>query len=224
MKPEETARNNYDALLMAYAAGLLDEAQRLIVGAHMLLTPRARQMIHMCEALGGALMNTACEPVNMRAGSLQNVLARLDERTEPPTQPPSSATRRQLPPELEFMLPLLESLSCRTHAGYWQNLRTGIEIFDLDLPCRRSHAQCLKAAPDIAMPQHRESDVEITLVIEGSMTSECGHYRRGDLLVIDHTTPYAQRACPNTGGIYMIVNSTPTRGGGLTDWISRLFG
>jgi putative transcriptional regulator len=215
---QQILQDNYEALLMAYAAGALDDAQRLIVGAHLMLTPQARRMIHLCETLGGALMNSACEPVRMRENSLDNVLARLGREEGLHT---SQRPHMEIPEEMAFLAPLLGLTSCRIKPVHWQRTCKGVEKYELPLSCE-SHAQCVKAAPSVEMPHDSHSDVEITLVIHGSMNNECGHYRRGDLVVIDRTLRYTQKACPNTGGIYMVVSSTES-GGGLAEWLDRLF-
>ncbi|MGQ0526821.1 MAG: cupin domain-containing protein [Alphaproteobacteria bacterium] len=216
---EQVLQDNYEALLLAYAAGMLDEAQRLIVGAHLMLAPEARRMVHLCEALGGALINSCCKPVQMHKHSLDNVMARLgeEERKQPKPRP-----QMEIPEEFAFLAPLLGLTACRTKPVHWQRTQRGIEKYELPIHCE-SHAQCIKAAPAVEMPHDSHSDVEITLVIQGSMDNDCGHYRRGDLVVMDRAVSYTQRACPNTGGIYMIVSSTGTCGHALGHWLDRLF-
>jgi putative transcriptional regulator len=219
LDPRQIAQqDNYQSLLLAYAAGILDDAQRLIVGAHLMLMPQARSLVHMCEALGGALISKQCEPVSMKRGSLENVLARLGEDTPPPQK--SAPPEMEIPEEIGFIAPLLGHTSCRVRKGHWHQAQAGIEKFDLPLHCR-SHAQCLKAERGVRMPHGRRSDVEITLVIEGSMSDECGHYKRGDMVVIDRSATYGQTSCPRTGGIYMVVSSAG-HSGSLSSWLARL--
>ena len=56
----------YQALLMEYVAGALDQAQSLIVSAHITMSPRGREIARACECVGGALLEKRCEPVAMK--------------------------------------------------------------------------------------------------------------------------------------------------------------
>ena len=61
-----------DALLMAYAAGSLDEGQSLVVATHLQLCPSCRHRLQLMEAVGGVLLEDFLKPM----GLSQNELAR----------------------------------------------------------------------------------------------------------------------------------------------------
>lgn len=225
----EILKRNYESLILSYAAGLLDEAQSLVVAAHMLLVPEARRMIHDCETLGGVLMDQMCEAVPMKHDALDCVLAKLgrDESAAPRDIVKHHAQRRKqiLLKELAFLESLIEHSSCREdfHPS-WRQMAPGMEAFDLPLACRSSQARCMRAAPAAKLPEPKGESVQITLVIQGAVGGTCGFYHRGDLVVADADTERLHMSCQDSGGLYMIVTSEARGAHAMRNFFRRFFG
>jgi putative transcriptional regulator len=213
----EIARENYEALLMNYAAGVLDQAQNLIVAVHMALSPRARSIVRDCEAIGGALMERECTPATMKSCSLDTILAQLDSR---PHAPEPKATPVQLPPEVNIPSHLLAHITCRPCQPQWRAFYPGLRVYELPLeqePAAKpsSGVRFIKARPAAKMPSHVHRGIEITLVLNGAYSDEMGQYQRGDLVVVDESLEHEVVACRSNGAITMIVSDTPVRFHGL---------
>lgn len=216
-------RDAYETLLLSYAAGLLDQAQSLIVASHVALSPAAKEKVHACEAVGGALMEKYCEPVKMKKTSLQNVLARLDSIEDPGER--EEMYELVFPQGLSIPLCLKRSIRCHVQHSTWRRVRPGIESFELHLECRRSHAQFLKAERGVQAPPQAPRGMELTLILDGALADETGHYKRGDLVIIDETCRHLHKtatSCTRHGGFYMVVSP----GGelsGLNRFLQHLF-
>lgn len=213
------SRDAYETLLLGYAAGLLDQAQRLIVAAHMSISPEAREFVHDCEAVGGAMMERLCEPVSMKQNSLANVLSKLDSCGGAPCPP---KPHYHLPRELEMFAPLLESCGCNPCSPSWRGARPGIEIIDLPLQCRQSAAKFMKATPAAHLREQKRR-MQITLVLDGAFVDEYGSYRRGELVIIDEDMPCDPHACNSKGGVYMMVTSSTPQLTGMQRLLHSLF-
>jgi putative transcriptional regulator len=203
----------YETLLLSYAAGLLDQAQSLIVASHVALSPQAKEKVEQCEALGGALMEKYCEPVSMKKQSLANVLNRLDANEKP--QEHEEMYELVFPEGLSIPLCLKRSIACHVQHVHWRTVRPGIQSFELSLECRQSKTRFLKAARGTQAPRMAPRAMELTLVLDGALMDETGTHKRGDLVIMDETCRHAATSCDRQGGFYMVVTSGPAQYSGL---------
>lgn len=208
---------NYETLLLNYAVGILDQAQSLIVAAHLALSPPARAFVRDCEAIGGTLMEQDCPPVDMAPGSLEHVLACLDR---PAPHPHASETILTFPEDLDLPDLVLRTIHCRPCAPQWTSRLPGLKSYDLPLACKESKARLVRLDPAVQTPQHTHQGMEITLVLNGAFSDDSGQYRTGDLLVSDETVEHAQTACKMEGCVCMVVTSAPLKFSGLAGLIN----
>ncbi len=208
MVKHPATEENYHALLLAYAAGVLNQAQSLAVAVHMAMSPQARSIVRQCEAIGAALMECECEPQAMRGNALDNVLAQIDAPPEP-KKPQRAGV--MLPPEIRIPLMLLDRVSCRPCQPQWRRAFTGLHICELPLECRESRVQFIKGKPAAKIPAHTHRTMEITLVLDGAYADDTGYYRRGDLVVLDADDGHQTQACREKGVVAMVVSDTPVR-------------
>ena len=66
-----------DVVLSAFAAGMLDEAQRVAIAKHLNECKRCRVFVHAMEHVGGMVLD-GLPPTSLAGGSLTEVLARLE--------------------------------------------------------------------------------------------------------------------------------------------------
>ncbi len=220
---------NYEMLLLAYAAGALDTAQNFAVSVHMALSPPARIFVKKCEAIGGALIEKECKPVAMRSDALQCVLGKLDAPQQKPEDVRYRHVKVELPPEIRIPVSLLETVSCRPCRPKWKRaLIPGLNIFDLPLECQRSTVRFMKANPAAKMPHHlssnhRHEGIEIFLVLDGTYYDDTGKYQRGDMLVADEEQIHEGRVCRDNGAVTMVVSSGGVRFSGLASLLNPFF-
>ncbi len=203
---------NYHALLLAYAAGVLNQAQSLAVAVHMSMSPQARSIVRQCEAIGAALMECECEPQAMRGNALGNVLSQIDA---PPQPPKPQRAGVMLPPEIRIPLMLLDRVACRPCQPQWKRVFTGLHMCELPMQCRESRVQFIKGQPAAKIPAHTHRTMEITLVLDGAYADDTGYYRRGDLVVLDADDGHQTQACREKGVVAMVVSDTPVKFSGL---------
>lgn len=210
-----TAQDAYEALLLGYAAGLLDQAQSFVIAMHLALSPPARKRVSLCEALGGVLMEKECSPAAMREGSLESVLARLD-RPAPWGASPARQREIELPADLGLPEHIAREMrcSCTSHKK-WKALYPGLKAYELHLECRRSKARLMRAEPHFKSPRHTHGGIEITLVLDGAYSDETGSYARGDLAIADESMEHTMMACRERGCVSLVVSSAPMRLTGL---------
>ncbi len=207
-----------DELLMDYAAGSTREALSLIVAAHLALCPRCRRRVREYEAIGGALLE-ALEPAPVESGSLEAVLARLDEPEEvadhhaairfDPTRvacPPSEAATD----EALLPAPLRHVVRGEGRILPWRPVIRGLE--ELDVGVRSGgRAKLLRIRAGAAMPQHSHHGNEATLVLAGGFSDERGHFDRGDFTMTDPHVDHRPVADADEDCICLTVMDAPLR-------------
>lgn len=210
------AKQNYEALLMDYAAGALNEAQSLVVAAHLTLSPDARRIVSDCEAIGGGLLHCACEPVAMKKDSLDKVLKKMEEgqcKGKDKCAPSCCDTIKSL----NLPLPVQEYLQ-KAERIVWKTVYPGIHSYEIDTACRQSKIRLVQIDPGVKTPEHSHGGIEITLLIDGAVHDRTGTYSRGDLLVLDQTVTHQPIADEKRGCVCLIVNSNPIH---LTGWLGK---
>lgn len=209
---QEMLQSSYEALLLSYAAGMLDAAQNLIVASHVALNPNARKFVHGCEAVGGALIEKHCEPVAMKDCSLGKVLDRIENACETAAKKACcEAKQAAFPDPLDIPAPLQQILIAQHRAMQWRRIMAGLQAIELDLHCKRSHSRFLKMEPGCKTPHHRHGGLEITLVLDGAFEDEIGQFRRGDLVVTDERINHTPQACNKHGCVAFVVTAAPIR-------------
>lgn len=201
----------YHALLLDYAAGRLNEAQNLIVAAHVSMSRTARHYLERYESLGGYVLDQECTPVSLCESALDNILEKIDTDT-PHDVPPRT---RAFPDDLAVPAPLQECLGAQRRKVSWKFMYPGFKTFKLDLDCKNAHTRFLKVAPAKRTPHHSHGGLEITLILEGAYEDEFGRYHRGDLIIKDEHHTHAPQACAQMGCICMVVSDTPMKLTGL---------
>lgn len=200
--------NHYEALLLGYAAGLLDEAQTLIMAAHLSLSHKAQQFLKYYEAIGGHLIAHECEPIAMSGSALNRVLTKLDT---PAACDEEGCCECDFPAEITLPPLLARTVAAQEQKAVWHRMMPGMETLPLELACRRSKAHFLKADPGVKSPPHRHSGMEIMLVLNGAFSDQGDHYHRGDLCVKNARSAHAPEACKNEGCICLVVSSAPVQ-------------
>jgi len=163
-------------LLADFAAGSLDEADRLVIAVHVGQCPRCQRFVSAMEHLAGAALEDAV-PVPTADDAFDRIMARIGEteaRSElsaPPAPPPDVALLDDdLPEPLRHL-----------RFGKRRRVAPGVKLQPIMLPgAGQSRAFLLWSAPGTRMLEHSHTDSELTLVLKGSFSHEGGEFRPGD--------------------------------------------
>ncbi|WP_404379105.1 ChrR family anti-sigma-E factor [Caenispirillum salinarum] len=205
-----------DDLLVAYAAGSLDEGLSLMVATHSALCPTCRARVAEAEEIGGVLVEDM-EPELLSEDSLAAVMARLDEPEPVPMVRPAprvdDATRTLIPEPLRsYLKGGIDSLP-------WRSM--GPAVKGLDLPVSgTSKARLFRIKPGAAMPQHSHNGPEYTMVLAGGFSDEMGSFVRGDVACADESMLHQPVADEGEPCLCLAVTDAPLR---FTGMVPRLF-
>jgi putative transcriptional regulator len=199
-------------LLMDYASGALAQAPSLVVATHLALCPDCRHEVRRLEALGGALLDSACEELPISSICKDKVMAMLDAPATDTPEPVELFLCRVLP------APLRQYVGCGVGEIKWQKLTGAVDRVELG-QCTEGRAQLLRIKAGAPMPQHTHGGNEYTLVLQGNFRDESGLYRRGDLAVCDGSVTHAPVAGETEDCICLVVTEGPLR---LTGPLGRL--
>ncbi|NCC22094.1 MAG: hypothetical protein EOM26_06480 [Alphaproteobacteria bacterium] len=178
----ETISGRHADLLLDYARGSLDTALSILAESFLVYSAEARACVCGLEAVGGVLVETICEPVEMRENSLDNVLDRIGairEYDRPPVAHPADlGGDLSLPSPVRPILPPL-----KRGEDFWR--RSGDTLVcRLSVP-GESSLHLLKMAPGTRSATRAHNDVAFVLVLEGGFVDEFAAYGPGDLAIYD---------------------------------------
>ena len=216
--------NNHvsDDLLAAYAAGTLSEAESLVVATHSALCPDCRSAIAEFEAVGASFLEDLA-PAAMDSGSLDSVLARLDEE-EPlsanvvrhPSAYPAAASNGN---DISLPQPLRGYVGGDLRDVAWRPVIRGLEEAELSVSSPEFNVRLIKVAPGAAMPQHSHQGQELTLVLTGAYQDGSGRFARGDVQIANSDVDHQPTAEAGEACVCLIVTDAPIK---LTGRLGRL--
>ena len=184
-----------DALLLDYAAGVLESPLEILVETHISLNAQSARQLRMLMQLGGILLEE-CEPISLSEGALDAVMAEIDSseteisRNEngavqdnviafPPAshQHDEDITVTNLPRPLADYIP---DLSCDKS---WRRISKGLSQCRIKFQNSEVEANIYRIAPGTAIPVHSHEGTEVTLVLAGGFTDETGTFGPGDIAI-----------------------------------------
>ena len=161
-----------DDLLLSYAAGSLGESWSVAIAAHLALCPVCRDAVAATEHIGGVLLDeTPAE--TMSAGSLEDLLTRLDEAPVEASEP--AAPERAVLPE-----PLRSYIGGDVDDVPWKSSGGGTYQHLLSTN-DSAQARLLLIPEGRPVPEHGHRGRELTLVLSGSFHDQTGTFGRGDM-------------------------------------------
>lgn len=202
-------------LLLAYAAGSLDEGASLLVATHLALCPQCRAEVVRLEEIGGALLE-GTEQVAVGEDLLAGVLARLDK---PPTPAAIHRPRVTPPPKGAPMgapmgAPLLPQPLRAYIGGDLDHVRWRVTIPGLHeaaVPCQGGSVKMMRIRAGMGMPRHTHDGDEFTLVLAGGFSDAGGHYLRGDFAATDPSIDHRPVADADGDCICIAFTDAPLR-------------
>lgn len=163
-------------LLAGFAAGTLDAGEHLAVAVHASGCPTCRRLLRAVEGIGGSALEVV-EPVAMKVGAFEAVMAQLDRAPPRPAPRADSITDDDLPEILRHY-----------RIGRRRRVAPGISMRPIELPGpSRSRVFLLRSEPGTHMLEHTHSGTELTCVLRGSFSHEGGRFGPGDFDFGDET-------------------------------------
>ncbi len=205
-----------DELLVAYAAGELDEAWSLLIATHLALCPDCRAQVRAAESVGAALLEdiAADELSGMADDALEKTLALA---TDPAVHPADEKHVASAPVSGDpGGVPVLPQ-PLRDYAGddvdglKWRRL--GSSAFHIPLVARRGAptARLLRIPAGTAVPEHGHNELELTMVLAGSFVDADARFARGDVETADTDVEHQPVAEAGTDCICLAVTDAPLR-------------
>lgn len=206
-----------DDLLVAHAAGKLEEPVALLVATHLALNPASRRRYEHYEAVAGMLLE-GLEPCGMAPSALAATLARIEQRAADRQTPSGVEAAVPAPRRRRWPAPLCNYLPDDLQELRWHGF-SGAREAEV-LPDHDGYrARLLWVRAGRAVPAHTHEGEELTLVLEGSFRDASGHYRPGDIEIADDSVDHRPVADPGADCVCLAVTNAPLR---LTGPIGRL--
>ena len=163
-------------LLASFAAGSLDAGEHLVVAVHVSGCSTCRRFVRAAERIGGSTLE-AVEPVPMKDGAFEAVMAKLDRPSPRPDAPTVGPADDDLPEILRHY-----------RIGRRRRVAPGVSLRPIELPgSSRSRAFLLQSGPGTRMLEHTHTGTELTCVLRGSFSHEGGRFGPGDFDYGDET-------------------------------------
>jgi len=176
-----------DDLLLAYAAGSLDAAAALVVGAHLESCADCRQTLAQLDELGGALLEQI-EPAELDVGAFSRTLARIDAAQSLASQAiaRAAATSRGRLLSLRDLDAPAGMRWPRSLDGCavtpWKTIGPGMRWARLSVPGQPdANAFLLRMAAGKELAAHTHRGLELTQVLWGAFDDGRAVWRAGDL-------------------------------------------
>lgn len=191
-------------MLLAYAAGSLAEGWSLAVATHLHYCAECRSAVDEASALGGALLEST-EPVDIGAGALADILARID------TVQMDVRPQRRVRPETVIPEPLLSYVGADARELPWKKI--GAAGFQLPIRTgdRETSVRLLRIRAGQPVPEHGHGGQELTVVLSGTLVDGETRFGRGEVETADQDVQHQPRAGDGEECICLAVTDAPLR-------------
>lgn len=198
-----------DDLLIAYAAGDLDESWSLVVATHLALCVECRVAVRQAEAVGGVLIEEI-EPVAVDQGALASILGRIgDEEPREPIDGSAQSARDGQGAGLVFPQPLRGYVNSDLDGVAWRRLGRG--AYHLPISAGSGSVRLLRIPAGKPVPDHSHNGRELTLVLQGCFHDQQGNFVRGDVEDCDDSIQHQPIAGDEQDCICLAVTDAPLR-------------
>lgn len=209
-----------DELLLAYAAGTLEEGWRLAVATHLALCPDCRKRLSVMEDAGGQLLEEII-PEPAMATSFDRLRQRI-RAERAPVQPAASAAGPAAPARVASPVlpePLRSYVGGDVETLKWKSLGRGAYHIPIRTDDGSTMVRLLRIRAGKPVPEHGHGGRELTLVLSGSFHDGVELFARGDLEEADASVQHQPVASPGEDCICLAVTDAPLK---FKSWLVRL--
>lgn len=177
-----------DELLLAYVTAALVAPMQAAIAAHLTLCPACRDNAADLEAIGGSLFDGAAEdagplPTDDEIAALIARASATPDALPDPTVPPDDddpSWHQHVP------APIRQLAGVGAGQLHWRRALPGVTFVDLaTIAHDGAKARLVRTVAGGFLPSHVHRGLELTLVLGGGLSDQHGHFRRGDLLVVE---------------------------------------
>jgi putative transcriptional regulator len=186
-------------MLTDYAAGRLAHGAKLVVACHLESCAICRQEVNLWECAGGALLEDTA-PVEMSAGALDHMMARLDDGEAAKPALPAFLSRFDIP----------AALAAQT-IGRRRFVTPGIWFAPVNAGEGEARTYLVCAKADTVLAEHNHRGREWTHVITGAFGDGTGIYAKGDFALTDDALTHAPTVTPDGECLCLISAEAPMR-------------
>jgi putative transcriptional regulator len=193
---------------LEYASGTSSEAVALAAASHLTFCATCRATVAEHERMGQALIELL-PGTALEEGSLERILARLDE---PAPLPPVLPAPPALPEELRVLPLPVQGYLAAAPDRRWRMLAPGVRAVDLPLAGSLgppATARLIRFRPGYVIPLHDHGGAEYTLVLSGSIEERGERALPGDLIVRAPSDRHTQRIGEDEACIALLVTEGP---------------
>lgn len=190
-----------EPMMMAYAAGSLENPFALVVAAHVSLCDECRARLGAYEAVGGAMLEGEAS-AQITDAMKQSVMAMLDA-PEPEEEPEVENVRSGVYPG-----PVMQAL--KGSPPKWKSVGGGVRQTILQAD-QNGSVRLLYIPPGKAVPDHGHGGTELTLVLQGAFRDETGYFGTGDVEAADDTLEHTPIAEPGDPCICLAATDAPLK-------------
>ncbi len=201
-----------EEFLAHFAAGRLDQAEHIVIAAHVSMCERCKRLVSAFEHFGGASLDAAI-PAPIAAGAFEAAMARIKSAEAAP--PPAAGAKRH-PPELAGLPKALSHYEI----GPIRRVAPGISMRPIVIsPAGKSRAFLLQSSPGTRLLEHSHTETELTCVLQGSFSHEGGRFGPGDFDVGDPTVDHRPIVGMEMPCLCLVAMSGKLR---INGWMGRL--
>lgn len=217
-RPPRPIHHLPEDLLIAYAAGSLDEALSLIVATHLTYCPICRRHAHELEEVGGTFLDRI-EPVHLSDDAAGKMLAALEGSSL------EEGHGTKLSDELSTGKPGILPAPLRGYVGgdtdhaRWTGLGLGIEKSEITLADPSRRAFLMKVPAGRSIPMHTHDGTEMVLVLRGAYCVDGNRFGPGDLSISDGAVTHSPETEEREDCICLVVVDGPIR---LTGFVGAI--
>ena len=200
-----------DDLLIAYSAGLLNEAFSLMVATHVSLCDTCRAQLESFDAVGGAILEGDGLPdvpqVAMSPDAIEAIFATIDLA---PAQEARAARRKND----VFPAPLQDYVGGDLASVKWRPVGMGVKQAILPT-AKGATARLLYIPAGAAVPDHSHNGTELTMVLKGAFSDEYDSFGPGDVETADQDVTHTPVADISEDCICLAVTDAPLKFKGI---------
>lgn len=217
-----------ESVLMDFATGAAREAGAVLIATHLALCPCCRDTVKKLESLGGALIEDL-PPSTLTPGSLEAVMARLDEPVAAASRRPRAAARAMARSGAPSGVPspLRDYLGADVAELAWRKIGPGVSQVDVPVASAsgpvRERMRLLRIGAGSAIPRHTHRGTEMVLVLSGGFRDGDRRFLRGDFSLSDEHVDHQPVVDEDSDCVCLSVTDGPLRFTGPLGRILNLF-
>lgn len=196
-----------DTLIAEYVSGDLSKPAKVLVDAHLELTPESRRFAsRLEESVGYSLDMGQMEPIEHH-GTMLNAIFDSENNIEcdhPFSSVSSSSAAEWMPSALR------DFIGMDPDNIPWKMKLPGVRVFKMD-EVDGCEVSLLRIKPGFAMPVHTHEGRELTLVLQGAFSDGSGVYASGDVAIADEAVDHKPVAQAGEECICFAVTDAPVR-------------